>query len=375
MGRAYYNEIDRDAAHVLRALIADDVIAPGDVDERSIKDVRPDDLVGYTQCHFFAGGGLWSVAARLAGWPDDRPLWTGSCPCQPFSQAGKQAGTDDPRHLWPDFFRLIRDASAAGYGPPVVMGEQVGGALGQHWFDGVGADLASIGFTSRSRDIPACAVDAPHQRNRIFWIAEDALDDRQRTRLERQRGNGDRGDRRPGAVGSIAETDDVLLADANRGGCSGWQETSQRDAEERAVSERAGDVVFSDATLQRRREGWPEYELRGGRNTAADADIRDGVFRDAASDGRQQGSTAAAPARHGNQPSSAYGRNGSWWSDADWIVSPIDGKARRAKPGICFLVDGLPGRVGLWRIGGNAISPVLAAEVIGAYLDLERTAA
>lgn len=166
MTRAYYNEIDLDAAHILRALIADGVIAPGDVDTRSIKDVRPDDLAGYTQVHLFAGGGLWSVAARLAGWPDDRPLWTGSCPCQPFSAAGKGLGVDDPRHLWPDFFRLIRARR-----PPVVMGEQVAGAPGYGWFDGVRSDLAGEGFASRVVDIPACAVDAPHIRQRLYWVA------------------------------------------------------------------------------------------------------------------------------------------------------------------------------------------------------------
>ena len=85
---AYYNENNRFAAQWLRNLIAAGDIAPGDVDERSITEVRPDDLRGYTQCHFFAGIGGWSAALRLAGWPDDRPVWTGSCPCQPFSAAG-----------------------------------------------------------------------------------------------------------------------------------------------------------------------------------------------------------------------------------------------------------------------------------------------
>lgn len=164
--RAYYNEIDPAAAHILTWLIGDGVIADGDVDTRSIADVHPSDLAGYTQAHFFAGGGLWSVAARLAGWADDRPLWTGGCPCQPFSVAGKGAGENDPRHLWPHFFRLIRACR-----PSVVMGEQVAGSAGYRWFDGVAADLEREDYASRAVDIPACAVDAPHIRQRLYWCA------------------------------------------------------------------------------------------------------------------------------------------------------------------------------------------------------------
>ena len=124
----YYNEIDPFAAAWLRALIRRGLIAPGDVDERSIADVRADDLVRYDQCHFFAGIGGWSLALRLAGWPDDRPVWTGSCPCQPFSVAGKGAGTDDARHLWPVFAELIRERR-----PAACFGEQVASAAGRSW--------------------------------------------------------------------------------------------------------------------------------------------------------------------------------------------------------------------------------------------------
>jgi DNA (cytosine-5)-methyltransferase 1 len=115
---AYYNEHDPYAAQWLRNLIDAGHIAPGIVDERSIVDVRPADLAGYTQCHFFAGIGGWSLALRLARWPDDRPVWTASCPCQPFSQAGAQRGSDDERHLWPAFFRLIGECR-----PAIVFGE------------------------------------------------------------------------------------------------------------------------------------------------------------------------------------------------------------------------------------------------------------
>ncbi|MEQ1653255.1 MAG: DNA cytosine methyltransferase, partial [Hyphomicrobium sp.] len=72
MPAAYYNEHDPFAAAWLRNLIAAGHIAPGDVDTRSIEDVTPDDVRGYTQAHFFAGIGIWSGAARAAGWPDDR---------------------------------------------------------------------------------------------------------------------------------------------------------------------------------------------------------------------------------------------------------------------------------------------------------------
>src|SRR5512139_3012827 len=118
--RAYYNEHDKYAAAWLRELIVAGMIADGDVDERSVLDVRPDELTDYTQLRLFAGIGVWSYALRCAGWPDDRPVWTGSCPCQPFSAAGKRGGTADERHLWPAWHHLISICK-----PATVFGEQV----------------------------------------------------------------------------------------------------------------------------------------------------------------------------------------------------------------------------------------------------------
>ena len=165
----YYNENDPYAAQWLRNLIDAGHIASGIVDERSITDVQPEDLWGFTQCHFFAGIGGWSYAARLAGWPDDRPLWTGSCPCQPFSVAGNQKGQRDERHLWPYFFNLIRANQ-----PPVVMGEQVAAAVGKNWLDGVFTDLEGIGYAAGAAVVPACAVNAPHRRDRLWFVAESS---------------------------------------------------------------------------------------------------------------------------------------------------------------------------------------------------------
>ena len=168
---AYYNEIDPYAAQWLRNLIAAGHIAPGDVDERSILEVKPDDLRSYTHCHFFAGIGGWSYALRLAGWPDDRPVWTGSCPCQPFSAAGKQRGSEDERHLWPAFFDLIRECR-----PGTVFGEQVAGSAGLAWLDHVCADLEGAGYAAAAANLCAAGAGAPHVRQRLYWVAHAADD-------------------------------------------------------------------------------------------------------------------------------------------------------------------------------------------------------
>ncbi|SAV32759.1 DNA cytosine methyltransferase [Klebsiella pneumoniae] len=163
---AYYNEIDPFAAQWLRNLIAAGHIASGEVDERSIEDVTPDDLRGFTQCHFFAGIGVWSHSLRLAGWPDDRPVWTGSCPCQPFSAAGKGDGFADERHLWPHFFHLISERR-----PQHVFGEQVAAGNANVWFDLVQADLEGMGYAFGLVPFTSAGIGAPHIRERAYWVA------------------------------------------------------------------------------------------------------------------------------------------------------------------------------------------------------------
>jgi DNA (cytosine-5)-methyltransferase 1 len=173
----YYNENDKYTAQWLRNLIHAQLIPNGHVDDRSITEVEPSDLDGYTQCHFFAGIAGWSYALQLAGWPEDREIWTGSCPCQPFSVAGAGAGTDDPRHLWPDFFRLIRAKR-----PAVLMGEQVFAAVRQGWLDSVFDDLEAEGYACGAVGVPACAINAPHRRDRLWFVAH--ADSQGRPRLE-----------------------------------------------------------------------------------------------------------------------------------------------------------------------------------------------
>jgi DNA (cytosine-5)-methyltransferase 1 len=164
---AYYNEWDPKIAAWLKELIRRGLVADGEVDTRSILDVRPDDLRGFTQCHFFAGIGGWSYALRLAGWPDDRESWTGSCPCQPWSVAGKGEGADDPRDLWPAWRELIAERS-----PAVVFGEQVASPDGLFWLDRVYVDMEAQAYALGTADLPAAGVGAPMASQRLFFVAE-----------------------------------------------------------------------------------------------------------------------------------------------------------------------------------------------------------
>jgi DNA (cytosine-5)-methyltransferase 1 len=173
---AYYNEIDPYCAQWLRNLIAKGHIAAGEVDERSIEDVRPDDLRGFTQCHFFAGIGVWSFALRLAGWSDDRPVWTGSCPCQPFSIAAVahvRKGFDDHRHLSPAWLALIRECR-----PDTCFGEQVGSRDGQTWLDDLFDNLEADDYACGAAVTSAAGAGADHIRRRIYFVANSLREGR-----------------------------------------------------------------------------------------------------------------------------------------------------------------------------------------------------
>jgi len=181
---AYYNEHNEFAARWLRNLIAAGEIPAGIVDERSIEDVFPSDLRGFAQCHFFAGLGGWALALRLAGWSDNRSVWTGSCPCQPFSAAGKGTGFVDERHLWPAWHHLIKECT-----PATIFGEQVAAAVGKEWLSLVHQDLDGIGYDLGAAVVPACSVGALHRRDRL-WIAAHPKRHKQRREEPRRREDG-----------------------------------------------------------------------------------------------------------------------------------------------------------------------------------------
>lgn len=196
----YYNENDPKAAAWLRELVKQGLIADGVVDARAIQQVRADDLVGFDQCHFFAGIGGWSYALRLASWPDARAVWTGSCPCQPFSTAGRHGETADARHLWPEFRRLIAEGR-----PPVIFGEQVASAAGRNWFTGVRSDLETLAYDTGCADLCAASVGAPHIRQRLYWVADANLSSKHQWTSGRQQSICNESNRRATRMGNAAQ--------------------------------------------------------------------------------------------------------------------------------------------------------------------------
>lgn len=358
---AYYNDFEPSAVEWLRNLIAAGLIADGEVDARSILDVSASDLRGFRQCHFFAGVGGWSYALRLAGWKDEWAVWTGSPPCQPFSNAGRQKGQQDERHLAPHFAELI----ASGR-PPFLFGEQVASAavFGKAasaskrgaakepewaWIDDLSDRLEAAHYAVGASDIPAAGVGAPHIRQRCFFGAVDlrfaagGLGDARRAGDER----GSRSCKASGAPGPArGEAPErerrrpADRADGASGGladsrCLGWQRRGAGEAGNEPGTQQRSDGLCDAGGLAD----------SGGKRRQQESGSASG---DEKQDGRA-GWIGGEP--DGDHLASGHGANGGsrptngFWGAADWLLCR-DGKWRPVVASHVGLVNGLPGSLG-----------------------------
>jgi len=249
-------------------------------------------------------GDIYDVKGRDL--PEPHPdVIVGGFPCQPYSQAGQQRAQSDPRDLWPEMFRLVRECR-----PTWVVGENVVGLV-QLGLDRVLSDLESEGYATRTFNIPACAVGAPHQRQRL-WIVAHAH--------------------------SPSEPDVPIDGDEGR-----WQLGFDFVADTERKSEGAERIGSSNERIERaserqRREAWH----------------RSGNIREDVADTDEQGSQRhrkfnSERHRSGEQ---LTGGGGETLQD-NWLTEPNVGR----------VAHGVPARVAQLRALGNALVPQIATQI------------
>ena len=359
----YYNDNEPFVCEWLTNLIAHGLIPPGMVDCRSITDVKSKDLRGYTQCHFFAGIAGWPLAFQIAGWPNDRPVWSASCPCPPFSVAGKQTGCPecqskdiiwdpgttgqavcsdcdyewfaDARHLWPEVWRL-----AAECRPRHIFGEQVASRQGLEWLAGVRGSMEILGYAVGATDLPAASVGAPHIRQRLWWTTSPRDE-------AGGMGNPGHGSRPTRSEGSQHEPQKSVEPWPARASTPGGMGNPNSDGRQPGVIARAA-AGHGSAT----EPTGDVHSLGVGNTTVCGVRPCDGT---------------PGPRFEPERETGGSGRGNAW--DGSRFIPCGDGKARRVEPSIQPLADGVSQRVGRLSAYGNSIVPQVAAAFIGVYLN------
>lgn len=239
----------------------------------------------------------------------------GGYPCQPFSTAGKRRGAEDDRHLWPEFSRLVAELR-----PTWVIGENVAGHISMG-LDSVLSDLEGKGYACRTFVVPACAIDAPHRRDRC-WII--------------------------GYSDSDSEPDGPVNAEAQ--GVSSMGDANGNGTNKRGVGQAICDQNRHSQTQERKR-----HELKP--RPISSSDVADAPSQ------RQQGSgqpiQRGSPAAHGE-------------GQADQLVAKRGYAVWPTEPNVGRVADGVPRRVDRLRALGNAVVPQIPEMIGHAILEAER---
>lgn len=346
-----YNDIDPYCCQWLRNLIEAGHLPAGDVIEGDFREIAKDDIP--ETAHWFAGIGGWPYALKLAGW--QAPVWTASLPCQSLSIAGQRRGHNDERHVWPAFYALIAKCR-----PATIFGEQVASKDGREWFAGIRHDLESLGYACGAADLPAASVDAPHIRQRLFWVAHArrGCDEYERSQMATtsQGVQGEAQEQRLRAdTGNGSDTSRLAQSNGGHASTEGLQRSRKHG--QQPENGRACGMGISDSPGS-----------HAGRQ--APAALGQGSPAKSAGDVCGMGDAATLNGRRGaGRGNGTQACNTRPWSNADWIPC-TDGKARRVESGTFPLAHGVPNRVGRLRAYGNAIVPQVAAEFVRAVMDV-----
>jgi len=258
----------------------------------------------------------------------DCDILTAGYPCQPFSVAGKQKGTEDDRHIWPYIFRIVTQKR-----PTWCVFENVYGHIAMG-LDQVLADLESEGYATRTFVVPACGVNAPHKRDRL-WIVGYAEHDGSSTSKIRGSNAQDARGASQGQIqtkqssGASGREDDVTLADTN-----------------------SDDGRHGSSTKSQGRQSWMEHRSGSQRQPIQEPNKNVADTSGEGSQGRLSGRSGSERQSFVGQSgcsSSTYGQSGEDW----WAVEP---NVRRVAHGIPKRVDRIKGL-------GNAIVPKIAMNI------------
>jgi DNA (cytosine-5)-methyltransferase 1 len=307
---------------------------------------------------------------------------TGGFPCQPFSVAGKQKGTGDDRHLWPEMFRIIKT-----FKPKFVIGENVKGLINIQdgvVFETVCTDLESEGYEVQAFNIPAAGVGAPHRRERIWILATNVANsisdnereqitrgDEEEKRIQEEYRQDNSTARQSSRTSAIRNGDRGYedMANSNTRFSNGTNEEIFSRGQTSNTSSTGGgdkDVENSRRTLQQGTvfQGENENEIRKGN---ADQSKR------SSSSSKYDVANPSSEQSHSNDNGQEQreisqqeqielgGRSSGTLWPSNWEFEPNVGR----------VANGVPGRVHRLKGLGNSIIPKIAEEIgkaiIGAY--------
>ncbi len=265
-------------------------------------------------------------------------LICGGFPCQPFSVAGKRKGKEDDRHLWPEYLRIVTELN-----PAWVIGENVPGIINME-LDTVLSDLENAGYSTATLIIPACSVDAPHRRDRVFILAHN---NNTKNGASRSEINQDWSQNYEG------------WSEQSQYGNSGQDNTSQNTLNSRVRGRDNGS------------EGWGECSLQTER---PDSNVTDTESRETQS-AKQRGLHAEpcgtdydawytkGTGQQGSINRQGQMQYGGTGARQDWI---------EVATRLCRVDDGIPNRVDRLKCLGNAVVPQVAMVIGELIIEYEK---
>lgn len=244
-------------------------------------------------------------------------ILTGGFPCQPFSCAGKQRGKADDRYLWPSMFRIIQETK-----PTWVIGENVPGIIDMGLEDCF-LDLEDEGYEVQPLIIPACAINAPHRRDRV-WIVGYSESARKRVRQQKR-------------------VDRQIFSETGRKQGVNLFNTSSQDAAD----------TCSDTGNQWRTE--PAGQQRPARTPDGGYDVADACRQGLQGTERDSSFKQRPGASRSTPQCSCFG--GEYWS---------------VEPDVGRVAHGIPDRVHRLKALGNSIVPQVVYPILQGIVDIER---